>query len=102
MSTKKYGVCPVCNGELRCRATEREIKDGRAFGWYDYRESDQTRRCGNCGAQYQYGKPTGQVPLRSDGTPCQHQYTASEGQWRGTTNYTCRHCGDYYMVDGGG
>ena len=73
-----YGVCPVCNGAG---------SDGVA--------------CRNCGGQSMYGRPTGKVPLRPDGTPCTHKYKG-EVKGRCYTVYTCVHCNHRYDIDSGG
>jgi len=45
-----------------------------------------------------YGRATGQVPLRPDGTLCQHSYI-SRNAGRCYTIYTCEHCSHYYNID---
>jgi hypothetical protein len=45
-----------------------------------------------------FGEPTGQVNLREDGTPCEHEYTGKT-LGRCYNGYTCNHCGDYYTID---
>ena len=89
-----YGVCPVCNGTKRVSAGDSKYK--HVMAGYD-KETD-TLACSNCGGQRMYGQPTGEVRLRSDGTPCKHEY---EGVTRGRcyTVYTCKHCGDSYDID---
>lgn len=94
--TIEYGVCPVCNGSGRVAAGNYKYKD--VVAGYD-KETD-TLACNNCGGQTMYGKPSGKVPLRPDGTPCKHEYTsASVG--RCLTRYTCKHCGVSHDIDSG-
>ena len=73
-------------------------KYGERHGWYGYDKADDCCTCTNCGGQTMYGKPTGKVPLRRDGTPCVHQYTA-RAAGRCLTEYTCSDCGDVYQID---
>lgn len=89
-----YGVCPVCNGAGRVAAGDYKYK--HVVAGYD-KEAD-TLACTNCGGQYMYGMPTGEVPLRKDGTPCKHEYT-SRTIGRCLTEYTCNHCGSRYEID---
>lgn len=91
-----YGVCPVCNGCGRRPAGDTPYKT--VFAGYD-KETD-TLACNNCGGQYMYGRPTGEVPLRSDGTPCKHEYTSAT-VGRCLTRYTCKHCGSSHEIDSG-
>ena len=86
-----YGVCPVCNGTKEVPLTE----DEKRYSW----NKDKTHRdCHNCGGQYMYGRATGEVSLRKDGTPCKHEYT-SRTIGRCLTEYTCNHCGSRYEID---
>lgn len=96
MTNEGYGTCPVCNGSGRVSAGDSKYK--KVIAGYDI-ETD-TFRCNNCGGQRMYGSPTGEVKLRSDGTPCTHEY---EGVNRGRcwTVYTCKHCKDSYDIDSG-
>ena len=96
------GPCPVCNGTGRAACPDDTREYGKRYGWYGYNADDDTIDCHNCGAQYQFGKPSGKVKLRPDGTPCEHKYVSSKGSWNCTTNYKCVHCGDTYMIDSGG
>lgn len=96
------GPCPVCNGTGRVKSPVDMNEYSKRYGWYGYDANDDTVDCHNCGSQYQFGKPSGTVRLRSDGEPCEHTYTASKGNWNCTTNYRCIHCGDTYMIDSGG
>ena len=73
------GTCPVCNGTGK---------------------SEDGRECNNCGGQQMYGRGTGQVNLRQDGTPCKHEYKSTT-IGRCLTEYKCIHCGDRYQVDSG-
>lgn len=92
------GTCPVCNGTGHKPCPDNLRHYGVMYGWYDYRASDDTVKCTNCGGQYMMGSPTGEVNLRTDGTPCVHEYT-SENLGRCYTGYTCNHCGDHYTID---
>jgi len=96
----KTGVCPVCNGSGQMPCPDNLREHGKKYGWYNYRESDDTVKCTNCGGQMMYGMPTGQVPLREDGTPCTHEYK-SESVGRCLTRYTCVHCSHSYVIDSG-
>lgn len=90
------GTCPVCNGSGRRPAGNSPYK-GVLHG---YDAETDTLPCNNCGGQSMYGKPTGKVTLRPDGTPCRHDYT-SRTVGRCLTEYTCRHCGHSYQIDSG-
>ena len=68
------GVCPKCNGN----------------------KTD----CDNCGGQYMYAIPKGEVPLRPDGTPCLHEYSFIK-TGRTLTKHTCEHCHDSFTIDSG-
>ena len=88
------GTCPVCNGSGRLAAGDTRYKTVMA----GYDAMADTLPCHNCGGQYMFGKPTGEVRLREDGTPCTHSYkSATVG--RCLTEYTCEHCGDRYQID---
>ena len=91
------GICPVCNGSTRTPAKENPYK--HVVAGYDS-ETD-TFPCFNCGGQKMFGKPTGEVPLRSDGTPCRHEYEG-EVRGRGYIVYTCKHRGHRYDIDSSG
>jgi len=94
------GVCPVCNGSGHMPCPD-DLRDyGVKHGWYGYRADDDTVTCTNCGGQYMYGRPTGEVRLNKDGEPCKHSYT-SQTVGRCLTEYTCQHCGDRYQIDSG-
>lgn len=97
MSTQ-FGTCPVCNGSGRVKPTPEQERYKDVFAGYD-KETD-TLRCGNCGGQYMYGTPKGQVRLNKDGLPCTHKYT-SRNVGRCLTEYTCADCGDRYEIDSG-
>lgn len=89
-----HGVCPVCNGSGRRPAGDYRYKNVVA----GYDASDDTLPCHNCGGQYMYGRPKGQVRLNKEGQPCTHSYqSATVG--RCLTEYTCQHCGDRYQID---
>jgi len=92
----EYGVCPVCNGTHRVPAGDNKYK--HVIAGYD--KATDTFPCTNCGAQYMFSSPTGQVRLREDGTPCKHEYS-SKTVGRCLTEYTCAHCGDRYQIDSG-
>jgi hypothetical protein len=89
-------VCPVCNGSGRKPAGDNKYKN--VIAGYD-KETD-TFQCTNCGGQYMFGRPTGEVNARPDGTPCTHEYS-SKNVGRCLTEYTCKHCGDRYQIDSG-
>ena len=91
-----YGTCPVCSGSGRVPAGDDPYKKIM----YSYDETTDTLACCNCGGQYQWGRPTGKVRLRDDGTPCIHQYT-SRIVGRCLTQYCCIHCDDIYEIDSG-
>lgn len=90
------GTCPVCNGSGRRSAGESQYK--QFYSSYD--KDTDTLPCHNCGSQYMYGKPSGQVLLDRNGNPCEHHYT-SQVIGRCLTEYTCGHCGDKYQIDSG-
>lgn len=94
----QYGVCSVCNGTKRKKVSEENRQYAPVYEGYD-KETD-TLPCSNCGGQYQWGKPKGEVRLRPDGTSCEHQYFG-ENVGRCLTEYTCQHCGDTYRIDSG-
>lgn len=100
--TEGMGTCPACNGNLRVPCENESTRHyGLKYGWYGYDKETDTIPCGNCGGQYQWGNPTGEVLLRKDnGEPCVHEYRGySKG--RCYTGYTCIHCGDEYSIDSG-
>lgn len=90
------GICPVCTG------TGRQPVDAAAQWWKriiaGYDPGTDTFACGNCGGQTMSGRATGQVPLRADGAPCVHEYTARPAG-RCIWDHTCRHCGHRYTID---
>lgn len=90
---QEYGTCPVCNGTKEVPLSDYELK-------YSWNQGKTHRACHNCGGQTMFGRATGQVPLRADGTPCTHSYR-SQTLGRCFTRYTCEHCGSYYEVDSG-
>lgn len=92
----EYGVCPVCNGSGRVSAGDNKYK--HVLAGYD--KDTDTLSCTNCGGQYMYGRPTGKVPLRPDGTPCKHEYTSTT-VGRCLTRYTCKHCESSHEIDSG-
>ena len=95
---KGYGICPVCNGSKRRGLFDFEQRYKDVYAGYD-KETD-TLPCTNCGGQTMYGRPSGQVPLREDGTPCKHEYTSTT-IGRCLTRYTCKHCVSSYEIDSG-
>jgi hypothetical protein len=72
------GVCPVCNGTGKTN----------------------DRECRNCGGQQMYGRGTGKVSLRPDGTPCVHVYNSTT-IGRCLTRYNCIHCASQFDIDSG-
>jgi len=97
MTTLK-GTCPVCNGTLRKAVEPNPPSWINIVSGYD--KETNTLPCSNCGAQYMFGSPTGEVRLRPDGTPCAHEYT-SETVGRCYHRSVCKHCGDSYNIDSG-
>jgi hypothetical protein len=93
-----YGICPVCNGTCRVKVPERMESYKNVMAGYD-KETD-TLACSNCGGQYMYGTPRGEVRLNRDNVPCTHKYT-SQTVGRCLTRYTCSDCGDRYEIDSG-
>lgn len=91
-----HGTCPVCNGTGRRPAGDYQYK--HVIAGYD--RATDTLACNNCGGQYMFGQPRGQVRLREDGSPCHHQYV-SRNAGRCLTEYLCTHCGDRYQIDSG-
>lgn len=90
MNTTQNATCPVCKGTCRVPA------DG--VHTYGLDKATNTLPCLNCGGQTMSGKPTGQVRVRPDGTPCTHHYKGHEAG-RSYTVYTCQHCGDSFGID---
>jgi len=90
------GVCPVCNGSGRRAAGDYQYKHVMA----GYDKATDTLPCTNCGGQYMYGTPRGEVRLNKQGQPCTHSYT-SQTVGRCLTQYTCQHWGDSYQIDSG-
>lgn len=90
----KQGTCPVCDGAGRRPAGDYKYKSVIA----GYEPESDTLPCTNCGAQYMWGQPTGQVRLDRAGNPCYHKYT-SQTVGRCLTEYTCTECGDGYQID---
>lgn len=90
------GTCPVCSGTTRVPAGDNKYKS--VIAGYD-KESD-TFACTNCGGQYMFGRPTGQVYVDNSGQPCKHEYTGKT-VGRCLTEYNCKHCGDRYQIDSG-
>jgi uncharacterized protein YbaR (Trm112 family) len=92
------GVCPVCNGSGRVAVPEHQQRYKTVYAGYD--ADTDTLGCTNCGGQYMYGRPTGEVRLNRAGEPCRHSYT-SKTVGRCLTAYTCSECGDHYEIDSG-
>ena len=92
------GTCPVCNGSGRVSVPEHQQRYKHVYAGYDA-ETD-TLGCTNCGGQYMYGTPSGEVRLNKEGQPCTHKYT-SKTVGRCLTEYTCSECGDRYQIDSG-
>lgn len=94
------GICPICNGTGHMPCPDNIRTYGKRNGWYGYRADDDTVDCTNCGAQYQFSKPSGQVPLNKEGNPCVHDYDGFNAG-RCYTKYVCKHCPDVYHIDSG-
>ena len=75
--------CPVCNGT--------KMQRHERYG---------LRACANCGGQYMSGRATGVVATRPDGEACRHSY-AYQNLGRCLSQYTCKLCGDKYVIDSG-
>jgi hypothetical protein len=90
------GTCPVCNGSGRVPAGDSQYKHVRA----GYDKDTDTFGCNNCGGQYMYGQPRGEVNLNQEGVPCTHLYV-SKYVGRCLTEYFCVHCADRYQIDSG-
>jgi len=94
----EYGVCPVCNGSTRVPA-EGPFKTVV----YGYDQATDTFPCNNCGNQYMFGTPTGQVRLNKNGVPCTHNYEGwTKGNSTTLSEFTCLECGDKFEVDTSG
>ena len=91
-----YGICPVCDGTKRVPAGDSKYKS--VIAGYD--KDTDTFGCTNCGGQYMFGRPTGQVRLNKDGQPCTHQYV-SKSVGRCLTEYFCVWCADKHTIDSG-
>lgn len=92
--TNQLGTCPKCNGTKQLPIPENEKH-------YSWNKGKEFQDCNNCGGQYQFGKPSGQVKLDKEGNPCLHSYRSSAGRWRCTVVYRCEKCEDSYMIDSG-
>jgi len=99
MSTSR-GPCPVCKGTTRMPCPDHIRKYGETNGWYGYDRTDDTIDCTNCGAQYMFSRPTGEVGINRDGVPCTHEYT-SETVSNCYHKHVCKHCSDTYHIDSG-
>lgn len=91
-------TCPVCNGTTRVPVDKANQQWKHIMAGYD--KATDTFPCRNCGGQTMYGKATGQVRVRPDGTPCAHSYIGRPAG-RCYTIYTCQECGDHYDIDSG-
>lgn len=91
-----FGICPVCNGTGREPVTTETEKYKRVIHGYD--AETETFSCSNCGTQYMFEKPRGEVPLNRNGVPCTHAYTI-ETVGKCYHKHTCKHCGDTFHVD---
>ncbi len=92
------GTCPVCNGSGRVAVPAHQQRYKTVYAGYD--AATDTLGCTNCGGQYMYGRPTGEVRLNKAGEPCKHSYS-SQTVGRCLTEYTCSECGDRYQIDSG-
>lgn len=90
------GICPVCTGSGRRPAAG--VPSKTVYASYD--AATDTLGCNNCGGLIMWGKPSGLVPLREDGTPCVHEYT-SYSRGRCWTQYKCKFCTLSFDVDSG-
>ena len=98
--SKSQGPCPVCNGTGHMPCPDNLRPYASKNGWYGYHAESDTVDCTNCGAQYMFSKPSGQVNLNKDGVPCTHSYDG-ETVSNCYHKYVCRHCGDTYHIDSG-
>lgn len=91
-------TCPVCAGSLRQSAG-----DGPYRMWAaGYRADDNSIPCQNCGGQKMFGRPTGSVPARPDGTPCTHTYrVVQHDRYAHVHSCVCTECGDTFELDSG-
>jgi hypothetical protein len=92
------GTCPACNGTKRQPIKPEQERYASVYSGYD--KETHTLPCSNCGGQYMFGKPSGEVNLNTEGKPCLHSYT-SEKIGRCLHRYTCVHCADSYSIDSG-
>ena len=72
----------------------------RKYKTSGYSPLTDTVNCQNCGGQTMMQEATGKSRLRSDGTPCLHEYVVKR-QGYCYTVYTCIHCGYSYDIDSG-
>jgi hypothetical protein len=93
----KKVICPCCNGSKRVPAGD--VKYKSVIAGYD--AASDTFECTNCGGQYMYGRPTGEVNIDKNGNACVHSYKSNK-IGRCLTEYICEHCGDKYHIDSGG
>ena len=83
--------CPKCSGTTFIPLTEKE----KTYSWNKGRD---TRKCDNCGGQYQSCSPRGYVKKLPDGTGCSHLYVSAKVR-NCLTEYTCKHCNEKYQID---
>ena len=116
------GTCPVCAGTSRRpvpESSQRYIRYNARWnhwGTAGYQPAGDgpfvdgqgyeggTFPCNNCGGQHRSGRATGKVRLRSDGTPCTHEYKTDEFRSNKNRGYhvsDCVHCGDHKVIDSG-
>jgi hypothetical protein len=94
------GICPACNGTKRqpCDSTK-ESKHYRVYSGYD--SETHTLPCGNCGYGM-FARPSGEVNLRPDGTPCLHNFVHDQKLGNCYNSYKCTHgCGSAFTIDSG-
>jgi hypothetical protein len=94
------GTCPVCTGSLRT-LTPSELGDAPQ-GIVGHDPVTGTIPCRNCGNPYTGDVPSGVVPLRSDGSPCAHEYRMVYSDHQGQLSmylYECLRCPASYRLD---
>lgn len=87
-------ICPQCLGKGRRTAGDLSCKKFMQ----GYNRFDDSLPCSNCGGQYQFGVPSGFVPLNHQGHPCVHQYVL-QTVLGFVIRYKCDFCDDEYVVD---
>jgi len=93
------GICPVCNGTCTVTIT-RPVWDSKTRNRVN---TPTIVPCTNCGGQYMFGTPRGNVPLNKQGQPCKHSYTQPGPGYRSSTYSVtyCEHCDDPLSIDSG-